>query len=294
MELCYDTQEKVNHHDQVTRIIATAFHGQQPSEKHIVDHIDTNKKNNRPENLRWITKLENILLNPVTLSRIIYKYGSIENFLSNPAMPLNGTLEKNYDWMRTVTKEESENTRKNLLKWAKEGKTPTGGQLGEWIYQNLDPQAGSEFQEEVLSESLSPNAVQKNWKTPSSFPCCPKTITDSPILTYLGNLKTGIVFSHNKYLNSIVTDFALSSEGTKILVLCQNNDIEALKPFSLAEVTFENDTYVHSNLGSFFKKDGAEKQFTLNGKEEIHLMIMLDCLNNSTRQHTTKSSPCIP
>jgi hypothetical protein len=29
----------------VHRIVATAFHGQPPSDKHIVDHIDTNKRN---------------------------------------------------------------------------------------------------------------------------------------------------------------------------------------------------------------------------------------------------------
>ena len=45
----------------VHRIVATAFHGEQPSEKHIVDHIDTNRRNNRAENLRWITRLDNLL-----------------------------------------------------------------------------------------------------------------------------------------------------------------------------------------------------------------------------------------
>ena len=99
----------------VHRIVAYAFLGEPPTSQHIVDHIDTNRQNNRPENLRWITKLENILLNPITLSRIIYKYGSIDNFLSDPSKPLNGELEQNFDWMRTVTKAESENTRENLL-----------------------------------------------------------------------------------------------------------------------------------------------------------------------------------
>jgi hypothetical protein len=36
----------------VHRVVATAFQGPQPSKDHIVDHIDTNRRNNRPENLR--------------------------------------------------------------------------------------------------------------------------------------------------------------------------------------------------------------------------------------------------
>ena len=59
----------------VHRIVATAFHGEQPSGKHIVDHIDTNRRNNRVENLRWVTRLDNILNNPVTCRRIEIAYG---------------------------------------------------------------------------------------------------------------------------------------------------------------------------------------------------------------------------
>lgn len=38
----------------VHRIVATAFHGIAPTTEHVVDHIDTNRCNNRPENLRWL------------------------------------------------------------------------------------------------------------------------------------------------------------------------------------------------------------------------------------------------
>jgi hypothetical protein len=31
----------------------------------------------------------------------------------------------------------------------------------------------------------------------------------------------------------------------------------------LAEITYQNDVFVHNSLGTFFEKDGAEKQFTL-------------------------------
>lgn len=51
----------------VHRIVAYAFLGEPPTAQHIVDHIDTNRQNNRPENLRWLTKLENILNNPITV-----------------------------------------------------------------------------------------------------------------------------------------------------------------------------------------------------------------------------------
>lgn len=247
----------------VHRIVAYAFLGEPPTSQHIVDHIDTNRQNNRPENLRWITKLENILLNPITLSRIIYKYGSIDNFLSDPSKPLNGELEQNFDWMRTVTKAESENTRENLLNWAKEGKISKGGQLGEWVLSNLKQQNDYRTEKNQLTESLTPNAAQKNWKTPSEFPFCPQNITDNLVTNYAQNLKRGEIFSRNQYSNSIIEDFASSKDKNTLWIMCKSGDDNAIKPWSLAQVTYENEMFVHENLGSFFKKDGAEKQFTL-------------------------------
>ena len=81
----------------VHRIVATAFHGEQPSKGHIVDHIDTNRRNNRPENLRLVTRLENILLNSITAKRVEHLYGSIEEFLADPRHPRNGALAPNFE-----------------------------------------------------------------------------------------------------------------------------------------------------------------------------------------------------
>jgi hypothetical protein len=106
----------------VHQIVATAFHGPKPTKDHVVDHIDTNRRNNRPENLRWVTRLENLLLNPITRRRIEIAYGSLENFFENPAQPLRGKLDPNFDWMRNVTKKEGEETHKRLLDWANSGK----------------------------------------------------------------------------------------------------------------------------------------------------------------------------
>ena len=105
--------------ERVHRIVATAFHGKPPQENYIVDHIDTNCRNNRPENLRWVSRLENALLNPITRKRIVFHCGSIERFLDDPSILRDAKLSKNFEWMRTVTKEEAQNFKKNILKWSK-------------------------------------------------------------------------------------------------------------------------------------------------------------------------------
>lgn len=244
----------------VHRIVATAFHGKQPSDKHIVDHIDTNKKNNRPENLRWITRLENILLNPITLSRIIFKYGSIDNFLENPGKPKDGGLEQNFEWMRTVTKEESDNTRQNLTQWAQEGKIPKGGQLGEWIFSKNSHQIVTEDKESPITESLTPIAIQKNWKTPSKFPSCPSLLTESTIRKYNEKLSPGNVFSKNQYGESTIEMSELAENQNEFYVITKSENV---KPYALAKVFVENNKVVHESLGSFFDFNGANKAYTL-------------------------------
>ena len=128
--------------ERVHRIVATAFHGPAPTEQHVVDHIDTNRQNNRPENLRWLTKLENILNNEITRKKVELICGSIEAFLENPSL-LYGyeTEDKNFSWMRNVTKEEAENCLKNWNNWVKSS-SPSSNykqekrQVGDWIFSN--------------------------------------------------------------------------------------------------------------------------------------------------------------
>lgn len=273
----------------VHRIVATAFHGTQPSDNHVVDHIDTNKKNNRPENLRWVTKLDNILLNPITLSRIIWKYGSIDNFLKNPSKPLDGELDQNFGWMRTVSKEESINTKENLINWALSGKTPKRGLLGEWIFEKtniqINPYTPLENPKSNISNtekfklveltvddlypdtnsspeytiSNTPIAVQKNWITPSEFPSCPKLLNENSIKNYFKNLMKGKVFSKNQFGESIVESYELHEK--EIYVLTKNES--SIKNFALARVQEEDEKFVHESLGSFFTLIGAQKQFNL-------------------------------
>ena len=119
----------------VHRIVATAFHGPAPSPQYVVDHIDTNRRNNRPENLRWVTKLENILLNPITAKKIILLCGSIEEFLKDPSILKQNEIDRNFAWMRAVSKEEAAISLERMLSWAKSDKTSSGGTLGTWIFE---------------------------------------------------------------------------------------------------------------------------------------------------------------
>lgn len=121
----------------VHRIVTTAFHGEAPTAQHVVDHIDTNHSNNRPENLRWLTKLDNILLNDITRQKVIYICGSVEAFLENPSLLYGHESEdKNFSWMRAVTRAESKATIENLKRLVSrphEVKTK-GAHVGDWIF----------------------------------------------------------------------------------------------------------------------------------------------------------------
>lgn len=251
----------------IHRIVATAFHGLPPTKEHVVDHIDTNKKNNRPDNLRWVTRLENILLNPITARRIEIVCGSVEAFLADPSKFRDKFPDPNYEWMCTVSVQEAQASKERLLAWAESDKPLQGGSLGDWIYNRS---ASSQFTDYVKEElefinSLTPNAVQKarNWKTPSEFPCCPQENTNNPIADYVANLNLGYVFSRNQYTSSIIERFTISKDGKTLWIICKSGEDNPIKPYSLAEITYQNDVFVHNSLGTFFEKDGVEKQFTL-------------------------------
>ena len=122
-------------------IVATAFYGARDSKVYVVDHIDTNRCNNRVENLRWFTRLENAINNEITRYKIIAICGSIEAFIENPSilherMGLFG--EPSLEWMRTVTREEAFIAYENLKQfWAEQAKRPkqlAGGKLNDIVY----------------------------------------------------------------------------------------------------------------------------------------------------------------
>lgn len=126
--------------ERVHRIVATAFLGEAPTEQHVVDHIDTNRQNNRPDNLQWLTKLENILNNEITRKKVELICGSIEAFLENPSLLYGYESEdKNFSWMRNVTQEEAKNCLENWSHWARTAAPnpdykKADNYVGDWIY----------------------------------------------------------------------------------------------------------------------------------------------------------------
>jgi hypothetical protein len=256
----------------VHRIVATAFHGDPPSEHNIVDHIDTNRQNNRPENLRWLTKLENALNNPITRKKIEFLCGSIENFLKDPSVLRNHVnKDPNFGWMRKVTPEEARISLKRMSIWSKSERGNSSskkGELGEWIFEDNRSQSSyqenSEYKPEQneLVNSKTPGVVQKDWKIPSEFPLCPPESKKTSLEQNLQHLKTGEVFARNKYGESIVHSAELSENSEALLVLC--NNLGGVKEWTLVRISIEDQQFVHESIQTFFSLEGAQKQFTLD------------------------------
>lgn len=278
-------------------IVATAFHGANDSTKLVVDHIDTNRCNNRPENLRWITRLENVLKNPVTRKKVAFLCGGIENFIKDPTClrDVTGT-NQDVSWMRTVSADEARVAYENVMRWAQYEKPKTALKQNEdtvglaqsrdpeWMFKkhDFDPSApvieiASSFSsEEYATESqsfsqsfylssyvqaLSPNiAVQVKWNTPTEFPCCPEEITDDVLEVYFARLQKDEIFCKNLYGVSKVVKAALYDEGRGLVVWTV--PIEGLKD-GVAKVYVHDNKIVHETVGTYFSADGAEKAFTI-------------------------------
>lgn len=284
-------------------VVATAFYGEHDSTKLVVDHIDTNRCNNRPDNLRWLTRLENALNNPATLKKITYLCGGdIQKFLDDPSC-LRDTTGTNQDvmWMRTVSAEEAHNAFEKIMSWAAksdDGIPTSGGMMGEWIYQpkrektQYDPWGnplnaerpsmpkieipevqyvvfksvtGEEYKY-VISDSLTPSALQGNWRTPTEFLCCPQIVSETPLEDYFANLRVGKTYLKTQWGESIIEDFAISEDKKHLWVLAKQEG--EMKPWAITEIVIYENHFLHLSRHTFFSEVGGHKYFTLEqGKE---------------------------
>jgi len=264
-------------------VVATAFYGANDSTIMVVDHIDTNRCNNRPENLRWITRLENILLNPYTRHKVEYICGSIENFLNNPELLYGHESEdNNFTWMRAVTREEAANTLKHLdqLQERPTNMSSAGNKMGDWIYQSIQRKEDSwniamipteeelRWREERMKSAeeernrpiptSNPLAFQRGWSVSPIFPLCPETVGDNPLNEYLIRLQEGAVFITSHYGNSIVHKYVRHDD--QLIVITKI--IGGVKPWGLTIITWENGMFVHQSSGTYFEENGVLADFT--------------------------------
>jgi hypothetical protein len=245
------------------RIVSVAFHGEPPTDQHVVDHIDTNRANNRPENLRWVTRLENVLLNEISARRIELVYGSIEAFFADPRSVRNDSSFPDVSWMRTLSKEEAAAAKVRLEAWARSGSIPSGGALGEWLYGTRERASNEPDPEEF--ESLTPSVVQVRWKVPTEFPECPEIVSEHALQRYAENLKFGRVFARNDLYQSLVVHRAL--EDNELIVLTRNPSENAIKDWAVAHVAIRGELFYHRSEHQYFTLQGALKAFcTLSGQ----------------------------
>jgi hypothetical protein len=240
----------------VHRIVAFAFLGSSPSAKHVVDHIDMDRSNNCVANLRWVTRLDNVLRHPSTRKRIIYAYGSLDKFFENPRTATK--LDKDIDWLRTVSKEETDRSREQLLKWAESDGYPKSGNLINRVYgtQQPSPPVSETIQDK---QSLTSIAIQRRWKTPTAFPNCPNVLGPNPLAEYARNLRSGVVFSQDRYKETAVV---MSEQGNALLsVIVKSLEENAVKPWAVTKITIENGKFVHEAIGTFFELNGAKKAY---------------------------------
>lgn len=235
----------------VHRIVAAAFHGIPDDSQMVVDHIDTNRANNRPDNLRWVTKVENVLLNPITCKRIELAYGSLDAFFADPGKYRASSGRPDIDWMRTVSRAEAAAAKERLEQWAQSGKVPSGGALGEWLFQVDEPMPDN------VTPSLTPSSKQVDWRVPTTFPLCPGAIDEDVLDNYYEQLVFGEVFATNNYYTSKVVQADMDADNIHILTNSKNG----VKQWANAQVFVENRVVFHKSMGTFFTLQGALKTF---------------------------------
>ena len=240
----------------VHRIVAVAFLGAPPSNAYVVDHIDTDRSNNCASNLRWIHRLENLIRHPSVREQIISACGSLDRFFDDPSSALE--LDPGYEWLKSVSKAEARRARERLRAWAiSDGRPPSRGFVRR-VY-GVQP-SGPPIPELVQdTQSLTPIALQRSWKTLAEFPCCPTTIGTDPLGDYARNLPPGVIFTRDRYKASKV-EMVEQGEGL-LSVLIASTEEHPVKPWGVVKVTVEDGKFIHEAIRTFFELNGAKKAY---------------------------------
>lgn len=252
-------------------IVATAFLGKRDSKVYVVDHIDTNRSNNRVENLRWFTRLENALNNPITLKRIVISCGGdIQKFIDDPSC-LRVDNEKAHDisWMRAVSPEEAKTAIENLTRWAETSPSSNNLELQprdkNWMFKKI---GNVQFGHLEASTKKYGKRLGKKY-----IPLC--KVNDVPMVEYLlqpdennvdlelyfSRLVPGKEFSKTKWGYSNVLEAMISKDKSSIGVAVTTPPSN-LKPFAAFKIHYVEGKIVHDFLHTCFEKNGALQRMT--------------------------------
>ena len=224
----------------IHRIVATAFLGEAPSKSHVVDHIDTNRQNNRPDNLRWVTRLENIVLNEITRKKLELLCGcSIEDILSNISILKDKHLTPNFSWMSAVSKEEAEKSLITYRNWA------------------------NEVSEREEHDRKTIHFFNNNGSDAMEYPLEPHGY-DISLDAYFANLSIDKEFCYKEYPSGRysyhILEYYLNKE-TNVLSVATSS-IGGVKSLFLTSITLGNNKFIYDTR-SFFSYDGIEKYMTI-------------------------------
>lgn len=110
--------------------------------------------------------------------------------------------------------------------------------------------------------SLTSNAMQAGWVTPTLFPLCPKKSLDISIKTPLGcyadNLEVGLIVCENKFGISLIDEFCVN--GDELLIRIHSSS--GTKRYGVISVKYVNGYYIHKSV-TFFEERGAKKEICI-------------------------------
>lgn len=128
-----------------------------------------------------------------------------------------------------------------------------------------------EITEADCHKSLTPSALQApGWRTETEFPCCPKVVAPDGLKEYENNLKPGLMFSSNRYINYYVIERAIDPKENSLYVLSTNNKDGYVGAYSIAEIKIKFNKFIHISMKRFGDVTDATKFYkSLIGEYEL-------------------------
>lgn len=250
----------------VHRIVCTAFHGEPEGDRNIADHIDTNKWNNRPENLRWVTKMENITNNPITMAKIEVRFGSFDAFEEYLALQTTQKKEKSdFSSMRPVTREEGAAYLEHWTEWSNkpnDERMPVGFGTGEWMYH------GKKKLKDVFMNWI---PVVRDKAEECHFPLAPTSTNEGEdvIQKYREALVPGATFLISRNYETVVRDVVFFEKENILRVLSERFHAQRA-PFYIFEIWPEDMHLYHRFVGSYGKKKAIDIEEAMHDLTKYH------------------------